>query len=315
MDRDRMAAMFEATALTRAGRLAEATELIRRTVSGPAPAPDVVRGEIVVDDAVPPRRAPDGGRADAGRAARGWRAARTAACAACWASTSAERSAARRPGCRPALAPDLGGLPGLLGRQGAITVPGLLGEQGVAGLLGDQDTIALPAGPPLAGETTARVHHGAAGARPYLLHVPASGTGPRPLVVLLHGGTQSAADIATATRIRELAEDHGFLVACPEQVTSANPMRYWNWFRPGDQRRGAGEPAILAGIVDDVAAAHEVDRDRVYVAGFSAARRWPPCWAPRTRTCSPRSGCTPVCRTAVPTTPARRPPRCAARWP
>jgi poly(hydroxyalkanoate) depolymerase family esterase len=195
MDRDRMTAMREATALTRAGRLAEATALIRRTVSGAPPAVDVVQGEVVVDDGAPP----------AGH-------------------------------LRPPAVPD---------------------------------GIALPAGP-APGVTTARTHRGAAGARSYLLHVPATGSGPRPLVVLLHGGTQTAAEIATATRIRELAEEHGFLVACPEQPTSANPMRYWNWFQPGDQHRGAGEPAILAGIVDDVAVAHEVDRDRVYVAGFSA---------------------------------------------
>src|SRR3954447_24036415 len=60
MNHDRMAAMAEATALTRAGRLAEATELIRRTLSGTAPAsdevPDVVPGEIVIDD--PAQRRP-----------------------------------------------------------------------------------------------------------------------------------------------------------------------------------------------------------------------------------------------------------------
>ena len=276
MDRDHMAAMIEATALTRAGRLAEATELIRRTLAGSAPAPDVVRGEIVIDTAAEPRpsrtaaeprpadptaerrRPPDDGGAVPDEPAPGTRCVggglrgllreqlgRTV------------RGAATH--LRAPVAPDLDGLPGLLAGRGSD-----------GGVLGDQGVIALPGGSALAGETTAHVHRGAAGARPYLLHVPATGTGPRPLVVLLHGGTQSAADVATATRIRELAEEHGFLVACPEQVTSANPTRHWNWFQPGDQRRGAGEPAILVGIVDEVAAAHEVDRDRVYVAGFSA---------------------------------------------
>src|SRR5918995_2121115 len=65
VDRDHLDAMAEATALTRAGRLAEATALIQRTLAADHPV-RVVQGEIVVDeerlrdDHPPAVDAPDG---------------------------------------------------------------------------------------------------------------------------------------------------------------------------------------------------------------------------------------------------------------
>ena len=67
-----------------------------------------------------------------------------------------------------------------------------------------------------------------------------------------------------------LAERHGLLVAYPGQTAVHNRHGCWNWFRPGDQRRGAGEPAILAGLAQALVAEFGIDPGRVYVAGLSA---------------------------------------------
>ena len=112
----------------------------------------------------------------------------------------------------------------------------------------------------------------AAGSRRYKLYLPGGYDASRrhPLVVLLHGCTQDPDDVARGTRIATHAEREGFLVLLPEQPASANPKKCWNWYDPAHQARGAGEPALIAGMTEQVAREHGVDPARVHLAGISA---------------------------------------------
>ncbi len=257
--------MIEATRLTRAGRLAEATTLIQRMLrgeterhaasdtSGPSPDAAAPRRPVLIDlvpetvkQAAPPRPDP----AEEPQKAR-----------------APEKPAAfKKPEARPAMPEALQGFLQRAGRPGSFS--GLAsGLDGLAGPLPAHAPAPLPEG----ARFDTLTYSNAAGSRTYKLYIPSGYEGQAaPLVVMLHGCTQSPDDFAAGTRMNALAEEHSFLVAYPAQAASANHGRCWNWFRPGDQRRNEGEPSIIAGITREIMLDHAVDATRVYVAGLSA---------------------------------------------
>lgn len=174
------------------------------------------------------------------------------------AASAAGRGPATAP--RPAASPPLfGGVP--------LTLPGGLPGAMPSPKEGKTDPAVVPTG----GRFVERSYTSQAGTRSYKLYIPSGYIGQEvPLIVMLHGCTQSPDDIAAGTRMNMLAEEHIFLVAYPAQAQGANMNKCWNWFKASDQQRERGEPSLVAGITRQIIDEYQVADGRVYVAGMSA---------------------------------------------
>jgi poly(hydroxyalkanoate) depolymerase family esterase len=124
---------------------------------------------------------------------------------------------------------------------------------------------------PEGGKFIEAAYSNSAGTRAYKLYIPGGYHGQAlPLVVMLHGCTQSPDDFAAGTRMNLIAEEQACLVVYPAQPSEANAAKCWNWFRPSDQRRGHGEPSLIEGITRQVMRDYSVDPQRIYIGGLSA---------------------------------------------
>jgi poly(hydroxyalkanoate) depolymerase family esterase len=247
--------MAEATRLTRAGRLAEATALLQLMLRGGSPpdtrvgiAGDIVAagGQPLIIEATPqseetnrPPSSPVG--LDSHSAAHSFASA---------SPTSRRHVLPRLSALLRVGHPDAGlGLHGLMQPAPAST----------------PDVV------PDGGKFIEATYSNAAGTRAYKLYIPSGYHGqPIPLVVMLHGCKQSPDDFAAGTRMNLIAEGQTCLVVYPAQPIKANAAKCWNWFRPSDQRRGQGEPSLIAGITRQVMRDYSVDPERVYIGGLSA---------------------------------------------
>ena len=249
--------MLEATRLTRAGRLTDATALLQRLLrSGRAPDTIFAAADDTTD-------------VSAGRASR------------VIDLVPGTIEIADRPSSSGTLPPPgtassgAGTAEGTAGRRMAEALRNRVGRvnrtrAGMTGLA-EPSPAYLRSVVPDGGQFVAGSYSDQAGSRAYKLYIPSSYRDePLPLVVMLHGCTQSPDDFAAGTRMNALAEQHACLVVYPAQAASANASKCWNWFSPGDQQRGRGEPSLIAGITRQIMRDYSVDQQRVYVAGLSA---------------------------------------------
>ena len=245
--------MVEATRLTRAGRLIEATAPLQRLLRA-EPRPDMT---IATADDVAP----------AGRQAPIIDAAAK--------SEETDRPPSSVGNSRTACSPFAGAAttaqPNIFRRLGALLRAGRpgsgLGLHGLVQPVPVRTSDIVPEG----GKFIEAKYSNAAGTRAYKLYIPSGYRGEaRPLVVMLHGCTQSPDDFAAGTRMNLIAEEQTCLVVYPAQPSEANAAKCWNWFRLSDQRRGQGEPSLIAGITRQVMRQYHVDPRRVYIGGLSA---------------------------------------------
>src|ERR1700741_4421821 len=91
-----------------------------------------------------------------------------------------------------------------------------------------------------------------------------------PLVVALHGCTQTADEYDRGTGWSSLADRLGFAVVYPQQQPTNNPKSCFSWFLPGDITRGHGEALSIKAMVEHAITTFAADRRKIFVTGLSA---------------------------------------------
>lgn len=102
------------------------------------------------------------------------------------------------------------------------------------------------------------------------IYIPENIAAQAPLVVVLHGCTQSAADYDVGSGWSQMADLHGFALLFPEQQRQNNPNLCFNWFSAGDNRRDCGEALSIRQMISAFASRHSIDLNRVFITGLSA---------------------------------------------
>ena len=108
------------------------------------------------------------------------------------------------------------------------------------------------------------------GALGAFVHVPPGLPADAPLVVVLHGCTQTASGYDHASGWSQLADREGFALLYPEQKRSNNANGCFNWFEPGDIRRDVGEALSIRQMIAAMQDRHGIDPGRIFITGLSA---------------------------------------------
>lgn len=93
---------------------------------------------------------------------------------------------------------------------------------------------------------------------------------PKALVLVLHGCSQSAADIAELSGWNKLADSNNFIVFYPQQKILNNPNLCFNWFNKKDVNKGQGECESIFEMIAYAQAHYVIDSSRIFITGMSA---------------------------------------------
>ncbi len=109
--------------------------------------------------------------------------------------------------------------------------------------------------------------------RTYLLHVPHSYDpgNPVPLIVAMHGGFGSGAQLQNQSQLSKKSDHAGFIVVYPEGLKGPLGIRTWNAGRCCGyaMNNDIDDVGFLSALIDTLIANYSIDTNRVYATGMS----------------------------------------------